>query len=67
MHPYMTASPLGIYRKAVALVNKKGTEAKDTFMTIIETAKKSAVTSYQYLRDRISKKLDMISRKFDTY
>jgi hypothetical protein len=42
-------------------INKKGTEAKDTFMTIVETAKKSAVNSYQYLRDRISKKLQMPS------
>jgi Transposase IS66 family len=42
-------------------INKKGTEAKDTFMTIVETAKKVAVNSYQYLRDRISKKFDMPS------
>src|SRR6476659_10639698 len=42
-------------------INKKGTEAKDTLMTIVETAKKSAVNSYQYLRDRISKKLQMPS------
>lgn len=42
-------------------VNEKGTEAKDTFMTIVETAKKVAVNSYQYLRDRISKKLEMPS------
>lgn len=42
-------------------INKKGTEAKDTFMTIVETAKKAAVNSYQYFRDRISKKLEMPS------
>lgn len=42
-------------------INAKGTEAKDTFMTIVETAKKVAVNSYQYFRDRISKKLDIIS------
>jgi hypothetical protein len=42
-------------------INEKGTEAKDTFMTIIETAKKVAVNSYQYLRDRLSKKFDMPS------
>jgi hypothetical protein len=42
-------------------VNQKGTEAKDTFMTIIETATKIAVNSYQYLRDRISKKFEMPS------
>lgn len=42
-------------------INEKGTEAKDTFMTIVETAKKAAVNSYKYLRDRISKKFDMPS------
>ena len=42
-------------------INKKGTEAKDTFMTIVETAKKTAVNSYQYFRDRISKKFEMSS------
>jgi hypothetical protein len=40
-------------------INKKGTEAKDTFMTIVETAKKLAVNSYHYFYDRISKKYNM--------
>jgi hypothetical protein len=37
-------------------MNKKGTEAKDTFMTIIQTAKKLGLNTFKYLRDRISKK-----------
>ncbi len=39
--------------------NKKGTDAKDTFMTIVQTAKKLGVNIHQYLFDRISKKHEM--------
>jgi transposase-like protein len=39
----------------------KGTEAKDTFMTIVETAKKLSVNTYQYFYDRISNKYEMPS------
>ncbi len=39
----------------------KGTEAKDTFMTIVETAKKHSVNVYTYLHDRITKKYEMPS------
>ncbi len=42
-------------------INAKGTEAKDTFMTIVETAKKSAINTYHYFYDRISKKYEMPS------
>jgi hypothetical protein len=42
-------------------INKKGTDAKDTFMTIIQTAKKLGVNTYYYLQDRISKKLQLPS------
>lgn len=42
-------------------INKKGTEAKDTFMTIVATAKKLTVNTYQYFLDRISKKHEMPS------
>jgi regulator of replication initiation timing len=42
-------------------MSKKGTEAKDTFMTIVETAKKLAVNTYHYFYDRISKKREMPS------
>ena len=42
-------------------MSKKGTEAKDTFMTIVETAKKLTVNTYHYFYDRISKKYEMPS------
>ena len=42
-------------------INKKGTDAKDTFMTIIQTAKKLGVNTYHYLLDRVSKKLQLPS------
>lgn len=41
--------------------NKKGTEAKDTFMTIVSTAKKLGVNAFHYIRDRISKQFKMPS------
>jgi hypothetical protein len=41
--------------------NKKGTEAKDTFMTIVSTAKKLGVNAFNYIRDRISKQFGMPS------
>jgi hypothetical protein len=40
---------------------KAGTEAKDTMMTIIETAKKHSISSYKYIYDRISKIVKMPS------
>lgn len=42
-------------------INQKGTDAKDTFMTIIQTAKKLGVNTYHYLCDRISKKFQLPS------
>jgi hypothetical protein len=36
-----------------------GTLAKDTIMTVVQTAKKLKVNVYNYLRDRISKSMDM--------
>jgi hypothetical protein len=42
-------------------INQKGTQAKDTFMTIVETAKKHGVNVYHYLYDRITKKYEMPS------
>ncbi len=41
--------------------NEKGTEAKDTHMTITETAKKLLVNAYKYFYDRISGKYEMPS------
>ena len=42
-------------------MNEKGTEAKDTFMTIVSTAKKLMVNPYHYLFDRISQTFEMPS------
>jgi hypothetical protein len=42
-------------------MSQKGTQAKDTFMTIVETAKKHGVNVYSYLYDRITKKYTMPS------
>jgi hypothetical protein len=33
---------------------KEGTKAKDTMMTIVETAKKHSISSYKYIHDRVS-------------
>ena len=41
--------------------NEKGTEAKDTMMTIIETAKKLGVNVINYIHDRISQSFKMPS------
>lgn len=41
--------------------NEKGTKAKDTMMTITETAKKLGVNTFQYIFDRISKAFQMTS------
>ena len=41
--------------------SKAGTEAKDAFLTIAETAKKLGVNIYEYIADRISKKFNMPS------
>lgn len=38
--------------------NENGTNAKDTFMTIIETSKKLGINAFEYIRDRISKKFE---------
>ncbi len=35
-------------------MSKQGTQAKDTFMTISQTAKKLGVRTYEYIRDRVS-------------
>ncbi len=39
--------------------NVKGTRAKDTFMTIIQTARKLDVNTFEYIFDRITKKFEM--------
>ena len=42
-------------------VTEKGTKANDTFMTIVQTAKKLSVSAWNYIFDRVSNKFEMIS------
>ena len=42
-------------------MNEKGTKAKDTLMTINETAKKLGINAFKYFHDRISKTFNMPS------
>jgi hypothetical protein len=42
-------------------VTDKGTKANDTFMTIVQTAKKLGVSAYNYILDRVSNKFEMLS------
>jgi hypothetical protein len=42
-------------------ISKEGTDAKDTFATIVQTARKLGVNIYHYIYDRISKKFEMVS------
>ena len=39
----------------------EGTRANDTFMTIVQTAKKLSVSAYDYIYDRVSKTFEMPS------
>ena len=50
-------------RQDVSLQTKseKGTKAKDSFLTVTQTAKKLGVNSYKYIYDRISKTFRMTS------
>lgn len=41
--------------------SKAGTRAKDTFMTIVQTAKKLGVSAYAYIHDRVSGKFELPS------
>ena len=42
-------------------VTDKGTKANDTFMTIVQTAKKLGVSAYDCIFDRVSNKFEMLS------
>jgi hypothetical protein len=42
-------------------VSESGTKAKDTFATIVLTARKLGVNLYEYIYDRVTKKFDMPS------
>jgi hypothetical protein len=50
-------------REDVSLQTKtmEGTEAKDTMMTIVETAKKHSISAFKYIYDRVSKTFKMPS------
>jgi len=68
-HPWLplhnNASELGARvekrRQDVSLQTKseEGTTAKDSFLTITQTAKKLGVNAYRYIYDRVSKKFSM--------
>ena len=40
-------------------VSENGTKCKDTFCTIIQTARKLGVNIYQYIYDRVARKFEM--------
>lgn len=40
-------------------ITEEGTQAKDTFMTLIETAKKLSVNTYRYIFDRVTRKFEI--------
>jgi hypothetical protein len=42
-------------------MTEEGTKASDTFMTIVQTAKKLGVSAYDYINDRVSKSFKMPS------
>ena len=42
-------------------VSVNGTKSKDTFATIVQTARKLGVNIYHYVYDRVSKKFEMAS------
>ena len=46
---------------SLQMKSKKGTVAKDSFLTVTQTAKKLDVNAYNYIYDRISKKYSMPS------
>ena len=57
------AARVKVRKRDVSLqtVTEKGTKANDTFMTIVQTAKKLGVSAYDYISDRVSKKFEMPS------
>jgi Transposase IS66 family. len=52
-----------VRRRDVSLqtITVEGTKANDTFMTIVQTAKKLRVSAYDYIFDRVSNKFEMPS------
>ena len=52
-----------VRKKDVSLqtITEEGTKANDTFMTIVQAAKKLGVNAYQYICDRVSDTFEMTS------
>ena len=50
-----------VRRRDVSLhtMTEDGTKANDTFLTIVQTAKKLGVSAYAYIYDRVSKRFCM--------
>ena len=50
-----------VRRRDVSLhtMTEDGTKANDTFMTIVQTAKKLGVSAYDYIYDQVSKRFRM--------
>ena len=42
-------------------MTKWGTELRDAFLSIIETAQKSGISAYHYIRDRVTQQYNMTS------
>ena len=57
------AARVKVRKRDVSLqtVTDKGTKANDTFMTIVQTAKKLDISAYDYIFDRVSNKFEMPS------
>src|SRR5665647_291786 len=57
------AKQLKVRKRDVSLqtITDEGTRSNDTFMTIVQTAKKLNVSAYQYICDRVSNKFEMPS------
>jgi hypothetical protein len=57
------AARVKVRKRDVSLqtITDEGTRSNDTFMTIVQTAKKLNVSAYQYICDRVSNKFEMPS------
>ncbi|AKB43912.1 MULTISPECIES: hypothetical protein [Methanosarcina] len=57
------ASRAKVRKKDVSLqtITEEGTKTNDTFMTIVQTAKKLGVNAYQYICDRVANKFEIPS------
>jgi GTPase Era involved in 16S rRNA processing len=46
---------------SLQIITVEGTKANNTFMTIVQTARKLIVSEYYYIFDRVSDKFEMSS------